>query len=267
MTADPLTPDPFDAQPAPGANADGGAPPHDTSAGPPGVGDLAGSAAGHRAQRASEFAGQIIGQAASILEEELAAGINAARGIEERFVDVQGVRSADPDQLMQRLRRDAHDIVDLVVDLVDVAVNSTGSFGRRAVAVRGSEGNGHATHEERGSHVPTLVVPEPVPAGEVATTALVVENNRSTVTGAFEFTCSDLVSAGGHRIGGEAVTFSPRQVSVSPQSSQRVTVLVSVPAEAAPGTYSGLLQGGGVEHVRAVLSLEVRASSLGEQSA
>lgn len=218
--------------------------------------------AARRAEAVGDLAGQIVGQAASILEEELAAGIGAAREIEDRFVDVERIRATDPDQLVHRLRQDAHDIVDIAVDLLDVAVTSTGAMGRRAVAVtvRAPEGNGNAAQEDTGPNVPALIVPDPVRTGEIATTALVVENNRSTPTDPLAFACSDLVTARGTRIPASAVSFAPSLVVVEPESSLRVTVTVTVPSDADVGLYSGLLQADGLEHIRAVLSLDVVAA-------
>src|SRR3954451_19881713 len=126
------------------------------------------SVGSRRVRGVSDLAGQIVGQAASILEEELAAGIGAAREIEDRFVDVESIRATDPNRVVQRLRKDAHDVVDIIVDLVDVAITSTGAIGGRAVAVtmRAPEDNGGAAREEAGPQVPALVIPEPVHVGE-----------------------------------------------------------------------------------------------------
>jgi hypothetical protein len=201
---------------------------------------------------------RVVTQAASILEEELAAGIVAAQAVEGRFVDVERIRSADSEAVLQRLRRDAHDVVDIIIDLVDVAVSSTGSLGRRAVSLGApAEGNGAPVSEARGPRVPALVVADPVPAGTDARTTLAVENNSEHSTSEFSFACSDLVSARGRRIPADAVSFSPQTVSVGADDTAKVTVTVAVPAGTPAGFYSGLVQAGGLEQVRAVLTLQV----------
>jgi hypothetical protein len=201
---------------------------------------------------------RIVTQAASILEEELAAGIVAAQQVEKRFLDVERIRAADDDAVLQRFRRDAHDLVDIVVDLVDVAVTFTSTLGRQAVSLGApSDGNGPPVREAHGPRVPALVVPDPVHAGEEARTTLAVENNSDEPTVEFAFACSDLVSSSGHRIPADAVAFSPKLVTVRAEDTARITVTVAVPAGTSPGYYSGLVQAGGLEQVRAVLSLQV----------
>ena len=223
-----------------------------------GVGRGAAAVGGIPLAGVGSVATKVVAQAASILEEELAAGIVAARQVEGRFVDVERIRAADEDAVLQRFRRDAHDLVDIVIDLVDVAVTSTGSLGRRAVSLGvPGEGNGAPVRDERGPRVPALVVPDPVSPGADARTTLAVENNSDKPTAEFTFACSDLVSAGGRRIPAEAVSFSPELVAVAADDTAKVVVTVAVPASTKPGYYSGLVQAGGLEQVRAVLSLQV----------
>jgi len=82
-----------------------------------------------------------IKKAASVLEKEVAAGIVAAQSLEKRLIDVDGIRSRSPDELMQRFRRDAHDLVDVVIDLVALGVRSAETIAERAVEVA-KEGEG-----------------------------------------------------------------------------------------------------------------------------
>jgi hypothetical protein len=78
-------------------------------------------------------------KAASVLEKEVAAGIAAAQSLQKRWVDVDEVRSRAPDEVMQRFRRDAHEVVDLLMDLVTVGVQSAESIASRAVEIANTE--------------------------------------------------------------------------------------------------------------------------------
>src|SRR5205823_2923222 len=71
---------------------------------------------------------RIVSQAAAILEDELAAGIGAAKQIEERFLDVAEMRSTSPDEVMARFRKDAHEVVDIALDLLNVPTRSLGGL-------------------------------------------------------------------------------------------------------------------------------------------
>jgi len=61
----------------------------------------------------------IIQKAASILEEEVAAGIVAAKEVERHMREDGDFRSDEFGDIMQRLRRDAHDMVNIISEQVD----------------------------------------------------------------------------------------------------------------------------------------------------
>ena len=58
---------------------------------------------------------KIVSSAINVLEEEIAAGILAAKKLEHQFINVEEVRD-NQDQLMARIRRDTHEAVDIFLD-------------------------------------------------------------------------------------------------------------------------------------------------------
>ena len=199
---------------------------------------------------------RIVHQAASILEEELAAGIVAAREVEKRFIDVQKVRGANAEEVMQRFRRDAHDVVDILIDMVTVATNAVGGLTQRVVTV------GAARRAEGGSTpasfgTPSLGVPHKVKAGQSIEVPLSLENSGDTPTEALEFHSSDLVSCTGARIVAGQVSFVPRSLVIAARQAEVVKVTVAVPADTPPGTYAGLLQASKLEQLRAVVTVQI----------
>lgn len=58
---------------------------------------------------------KIVSSAINVLEEEIAAGILAAKKLEHKFINVEEVRD-NQDQLMARIRRDTHEAVDIFLD-------------------------------------------------------------------------------------------------------------------------------------------------------
>jgi len=79
------------------------------------------------ARRTSEKRGQRFGQigattsrivmdAAALLDEEVAAGIVAAKRVQERFQKERRIEPADFSEALQRFRSDAHDIVNTLND-------------------------------------------------------------------------------------------------------------------------------------------------------
>lgn len=76
-----------------------------------------------KTEKLAKSAPRIIQEAASILEEEVAAGIVAAKKIEKRYINVVKIRIEKPNQVLKRFRKDAHEVVDILVDMINVGTN------------------------------------------------------------------------------------------------------------------------------------------------
>jgi len=219
----------------------------------------------------SSSATRIIQQAADILEEEVAAGIQAARGMESRFIDIEETRAHDPTEVISRIRKDAHELIDILVDLVDVAGSRAGDMVGMVTSMAGKEEQGDTRLSApagtsrrtwprsagRGPSVSVLAVPTPIAPGSSAEVIMTVDNDGLSPTGPFGFVCSDLVDAGGHRIPPDAVQFNPATLSLGPESRTRMTVTVTPPVGTPPGSYSGMMQATVLEQLKAILSFDV----------
>ena len=64
-------------------------------------------------------ASKVVQKAASILEEELAAGIAGADQVEQRFREERQVNQDEFEDVMKRFREDAHLVVNMVSDRLD----------------------------------------------------------------------------------------------------------------------------------------------------
>ena len=207
---------------------------------------------------------RIVQKAVSVLEEELAAGINTTQKLEQKVVDVDKLRSADPQEVIQRFRRDAHDVVDILLDLVNVATNSLDQLTQRVIRIGVSESRSGAAPSPAGGGgggagggIPSLAVSTPVKAGAAVEIPMTLENESSKPTDVFYLLSSDLVNPNGDRIAAQQVSFDPEKMVIEPQKSAVITVTVRVPESTPPGTYSGLLQATKLEQLRAVLSIQI----------
>jgi hypothetical protein len=223
----------------------------------------------------SSSATRIIQQAASILEEEVAAGIQAARGIESRFIDIDESRSHDPTEIISRIRKDAHELIDILVDLADAAGSRAGDVVGLVTSIGGAKddqnsartsGAGKTDKASRRSStrvatgdpsVSVLAIPTPIKPGSPADVIMLVDNDGPTSTGPFNFVCSDLIDAEGHRILPDAVQFDPVTLSLGPDSRTRVRVTVTPPSDTPLGSYSGMLQATKLRQLKAVISFDV----------
>ncbi|GGM10544.1 MULTISPECIES: hypothetical protein [Micromonospora] len=84
-----------------------------------------------RFEKVAEEASETVTHAASVLEEELAAGIASARRLEEKL---SADRRVDPeafDELVTRVRADGHALIDTVVGQLKMADDRRGEVVRR----------------------------------------------------------------------------------------------------------------------------------------
>ena len=200
---------------------------------------------------------RIVYRAATILEEELNTGIDISRRIEKKYIDVDKLRSDNPEAVMQRFRGDAHDVVDILLDLVNVATNSLGDLTQRLITIKmGEPRTGEQAKPVVG--IPSLEVPTPVKAGDSVEIPMSLENESNQPTEVFNLVSSDLINnTNGERITAQQISFSPDKLVLEPKKSATVTVIVRVPEDTQPGVYSGLLQATRLDQLRAVLSIQI----------
>lgn len=198
---------------------------------------------------------RLVRQAASILEEELAAGIGAAKQIEEKLFDVPKMRSGKPEEVMQRFRRDAHEVVDILMDVLQGAASALGGLAERAVKIRTS--TAPASERMEPGKTATVEVPKPVKAGQQVEIPLTLANDSDAATPQFSFFATDFVSGAGDRIPAACAVCNPPLLVIAPHATEKVAVTVAVPEGTPPGVYSGLLQANKLGQLRAVLIVKV----------
>lgn len=207
----------------------------------------------------------IVLKAASIIEQEVAIGIGAAKRIEQRFLDVEALRGRNPDHVMSRFRKDAHDAVDILLDIMTAAAMTVGDRAGRIVNVTAShlmqagsaEADAPGSAEAAAMRIPAVRTSGTVAPGETATVTMSLENASDATTTEFTLHCSELVSARDRRIPASAVAFEPKTLSVEPRVAGTVTVRVTVPLGTDPGIYEGLLRATQLDELRAMLVVTV----------
>jgi hypothetical protein len=194
----------------------------------------------------------VIQKAASILEEEVAAGIIAAKKIEEHFVDTGELRSERPEEVMHRFRRDAHEVVDIVIDIVNVAMKSTYRISQNLIKIRSGGGKGKSEQMASGQ-MPVITTPQPIKAGDSSEIPISLENNGDTPTDEFSLYSTELVSASGERISANQISFTPPSLTIDPHKTEKVIVTINVPEGAQAGSYSGLVSATNLNQLRSVI--------------
>jgi len=208
-------------------------------------------------RRAVAAAPTVVVKAATILEEEVAMGLRAVQRIEQRFLDVDALRAKDSDAVMSKFRRDAHDAVDIILDVLTAAAQSVGAQAGRLVNVTAGATPLRKGAAPDGIQVPALRVPGRVTPGSTGEIAMSLENPGDVGTTTFTLQASDLVGGSGTRIPSASVTFNPPTLSVGAREAGKVSVRVRVPDGTPAGTYEGLVRATELEGLRAMLAVVV----------
>jgi len=158
--------------------------------------------------------------------------------------------------VIHRFRKDAHEVVDILVDVVGAAVNYAEEMSKRAVSFRVSGGPGREARQEPGS-APFLKVPGVLKSGQSVQVPMTLENSGEAPTETMRFLSTDLLNPAGGRIPASQIAFKPAALTIKPGGRETVVVQLKIPAGSKPGLYSGLIQSSRADHLRAVLAVEV----------
>jgi hypothetical protein len=179
------------------------------------------------ASGAGEQAASIVAQAASILDEEMAKGVLAARRASPKT-------SGAPDAVQPALQQ-VHDLVDQLAALWTPAP---------------------AVQAPAGEAVAELRPAATVRPGQPATIAMLL-CNRERVPVHLTPAVTDLLGSRGGRIPGTAIECSDRECTLAPDAQRELTIRLVVPPETAAGSYTGLLVVAGVDYLRALITIDV----------
>lgn len=212
-------------------------------------------------------ASRIVFKAAGILEEEIARGIIAAREIEEKYTDVPKLRAGEGalenrhlEDLLVRFRKDAHDVIDLVIDFAALAANNVGKLSSQLINIRQDTGN---KEDSKGSPAPP---PEQVPLirinkilapGEKNEVPLLLENDNPKEKRTIEFTNTVFTDSAGNQLLASILSFNPEKLVIEPASKASVKIRLTIPENAVAGTYTSFLQDKNSERLNATIMITI----------
>jgi hypothetical protein len=188
-----------------------------------------------------EEAAKLLGMAASILDEETATGILAARSIEGERAEVAGI---GPGRVRdEALWRDLHDLVDAVAGAMPRILDQMPSS--RVIA-----------KSDESDTVPEIRCSEATKPGQKARVMFKVRNDEATPK-RFAPMCTELLGPNGGRIPAEHVVFSVHGVTLEPGKQIEVTATINVPSSCSSGVHTGLVVAPGIAYLRALIVIEV----------
>lgn len=182
----------------------------------------------------------IVAEAASILDEEMAKGVLAARGASQfpfrRDADQSGT-----------LLGQVHDVIDNIARIWPSLPGASTEWPGGSAA---PAGNGD--DEALQSLTPASVLRP----GQCGTISMMLCNNEDRSVRLTPIS-TDLVSSTGGRISSQLFEFVPGEVRLDPGEQKAVQGRITIPVESALGCYLGLWVVTGVDYLRALITIEV----------
>ena len=185
-----------------------------------------------------EQTASIVSQAASILDEEMARGV----------LDARSAGSTAPygrSDASNPVLRQMHELVNNVAALWPSLQNPSAQW---PVGSQPAASDADALAEVR----PRATVRP----GERATISMTLCNSESRSVRLVP-AATDLLGSRGGRIECSLLQLTPSELKLEPQEKSDLTIATTVPVDAAPGCYSGLLVVRGLDYLRALITIEV----------
>ena len=189
-----------------------------------------------------EPAASIVSQAASVLDEEMARGVLAAHG---------GAGTAP-----QAYSNAEYPVLGQMHDFVDKLAALWPNVRDRAAKVPSRDRPPTGDAEPLATVTPRATVKP----GERVTISMTLRNSEGRPVRLVP-AATDLLGGQGGRIPSSLLEFTPSEIALEPQEQKDLIISTSVPVEAAPGCYSGLLVVRGPDYLRALIKIEVVRTS------
>lgn len=189
----------------------------------------------------------LVHSAASILNEDVAAGVLAAR--DARVGSVMPSSTATRDGMESRqLLRQAHDFVDAIASLLPRLQDGASSMFNSAATAGPSA--------SASDQVTVLRPSAPVRPGEVARLTVKLHNDSANVV-KLAVHCGGLLTSSGRCIGADLVSITPREASLGADERVDAVLELRIPHDGEKGRYAGVVMVSGAPDLCAVAIVEV----------
>jgi hypothetical protein len=200
---------------------------------------------------------KVLSSAVNVLEEEIAAGILAAKKIEKKVINVDDI-SNDPEDLMNRIRRDSHEALDLLLDALSAITKQLGIIsGTMAKEVEKVKDTAPLQTARQENSVPVVEADQPLKPGKSAIlyVSLSDENAKENIT--IQLQKTDLNGPLKQKISARYIQVKPASAVIKPGGEKEFAIHIKLPKNCKPGRYSALLYDARNPLIRAVIGIEV----------
>jgi hypothetical protein len=201
---------------------------------------------------------RILSTAANVLEEEIAAGILAAKRIEKKVIDTDNLND-DPQELMSRIRRDTHEAVDLFLDAMTALTQQLGILTNNMKKEDNAATSKQTTPPQRQANpfVNLAATELPVKAGDTVVLHISLSNDHSVDPVTIALVKSDLAGAAGQKISAKNIILDPSSFVLQPKEEKEISITINVPKTTKAGHYAALYTDEKNPLIRTVVTIDV----------
>lgn len=206
----------------------------------------------------------LLKKAVNILEEEIAAGILAAKRVEKKVINVDEMRDTDPEELMSRIRRDTHDAIDIFMDAFTALTRHFGGLTEtlnrtKPDPLAKNTGNGHpnGSQQQAAPAIPVVRTEKPAKPGTAIEIPIVLSNDSEDRSIVVALSRSELIGPGGTKIPAKLIKLTPRSFTLEPLQKKEVLIKINIPDTCKKGSYSSLIQDDSNPDIRVIITVDV----------
>lgn len=200
---------------------------------------------------------RVINSAVNVLEEEIAAGILAAKRIEKKVINVDEVRD-DSQNLMNRIRKDTHEALDIFLDALAALSKQVGLL-TESVARENKTAPKKETGSRSENNTPQIIAHDkPATPGSEITFAFLLSDEAIRTPVFLEFQKADFTGPANQKVLARNIRITPASFTLNPGEEKEITVAVRLPKICAPGSYNSILAVNQMPAVKIILCFEVK---------
>lgn len=183
---------------------------------------------------------RVLSSAVNVLETEIAAGILAAKKIEKKVIDVEDVRS-NPENLLNRIRKDTHEVVDLFLDAL-IALSSqlkifSDNIEQHSENLKPKETTREKTKKDA---ITVLENDTSLKPGTTATLYMHISDDEMKEPVNIQFQKAELKGPAMQKIAARNITIQPAVITLNPGENKEIAIRIKIPGDCKPGHYTGL---------------------------
>jgi hypothetical protein len=200
---------------------------------------------------------RVLSSAVNVLEEEIAAGILAAKKIEKKVIDIEDVRN-DPENLLNRIRKDTHEVVDLFLDAAIALSSQLKTLTDNVQKQNGNIKTPASPAEKKPKNTVTILQhDEPLKPGETALLSMNLSDDEMKEPVNIQLQKADLKGPFMQKIPLRNITIEPSMVIINPGESKEVAIRIKIPFDCKQGHYTGLFTDVQNPLLKALVNIEV----------